>query len=573
MRAHGHLLVVAVAVAACSAGHEPVTISTAPSLLFPQGLLDGVTKVTVSVYDLANGVDCDAATGKITGAPKPIATADLGTSLAGGPCPTGGKFCGQLSIAKSATARLFQAQASSATVADLADGCTKAVVDQDALPLKIVMIRYVPPSVCGNKTIDSTEQCERDPVDPTCDAQCHTTEQLLSTDGGPGDKSAPAFLWPAQAGDGGRLLAFFGDKTPNGLSTSKSEISMRVMSDTFAPLSGFPSSTYIPNDPTQAAKPQPGAKQLPSAAVIGSQYFVVFDDNSGSSATPDIHLRSMDGSFTAQQAFAAPVSVNGAGDTGEAGIQTAPAVAAGPNGMLFIAWQDDGAQKIAGRTYKPGTPGTLGPQQDISSGSGNRGVQLASTANGWIAVWEGAGDIKMRSIDANGNAFGSETIVNDSTQGQQDHPAIAALSDGRFAVVWSDHAGANGADIVGQRYSAAAAKAAGDQAAPINTTVPGDQLTPRIAGMNAAAGSFVVVWLDAQTRHVRGRLLGGASGFLFNNVDGQNGDFQASIADGRPRAEPVVAVGGASPSIAIGWTDQGTAAPFGIVGRRFPVPK
>jgi hypothetical protein len=567
------MLLVLGSLGACghAADDTAVHVSLAPSLLFPQGLLDGVTKLTVSVYDAASGLDCDPATGKLTQTAKPFAQADLGTSLAGGACPSGGKFCGQLSIAKSGTPRLFQAQAQTTSNPEVADGCTKVVVDQDAQPLKIVMIRNVPPAVCGNKTIESTEQCE--PPDPTCDAKCHTTEQLLSTDGASGEKSAPFFLWPAQAGDGGRLLAFFGDKTPNSLSTSRSEISMRVMSDTFAPLANFPSSTYLPNDQAaQTAKPQPGAKSLPSAAVIGSQYFVVFDDDSGTSQTPDIHLRSMDASFTAQQAFGAPVVVNNPPD-GEPGIQTAPAIVAGPNGLLFIAWQDDGAQKIAGRTYKPGAPGVLGPQQDISSGSGNKNVQLASTSNGWIAVWEGAGDIKLRSIDANGNAFGSETIVNENTQGQQDHPSIATLADGRFAVVWADHAATNATDIVGQRYTATASKVAGDQAAPVNTTVAGDQTAPRIAGMNAAGGSFAVAWLDGQTRHVRARLLGGSSGFLFNNVDGQSGDFQASIADGRPRAEPVIAVGGASPAIAIGWSDLGAAAPFGIVGRRFPLPK
>ncbi len=564
------LLLVLGGLGACSAGHEPVTIVLAPSVVFPRGLLDNVAKVTLSVYDVASGLDCDATTGKLTAAGKPFAQADLGTTVGGSPCPSGGKFCGQLTIAKSPAARLFQAQASAPTNADLADGCTKAVVDQDAQPLKIVMVRYVAPAVCGNGILEATEQCE--PPDPTCDSKCHTTEQSLSTNGSPGEKSAPYFLWPAQSGDGGRLLAFFGDKTPNALPTSASEISMRVMSDAFAPLSGSLQSGYLPNDPTKAPAPQPGAKQLPTATVIGSQYFIVFDDNSGTSGTPDIHLRSMDSSFTAKQPFGAPVVINNPPD-GEPGIQTAPSIAAGPNGLLFVAWQDEGAQTIVGRTFAPGTPGTLGPQKDISSGSGNKNVQLAATPDGWVAVWEGAGEIKLRSIDATGTGVGGETIVNENTQGQQDHPAVAALSDGRFAVVWSDHAAGNGADIVGQRYTATRAKVAGDQSAPINTTVQGDQLTPRIAGMNAAGGSFAVAWLDNQTRHVRARLLGGASGFLFNNVDGQNVDFQASVADGRPRAEPTVAVGGAGPSIAIGWTDQGTVAPFGIVGRRFPVPK
>lgn len=555
---------------ACGGEDSPVTVSLAPSLLFPRGLLDGVTKVTVAVYDASAGVDCDATTGKLTRPATPFAQANLGATLGGAPCPSGGKFCGQLSVSKSSTPRLFQAQATAEASADVADGCTKAVVDQSSLSLSIAMVRYQTPAVCGNGKIEATEQCE--PPDPTCDAKCHTIEQVLSSTTATGAVSAPFVLWPTQGGDAGRLLAFYGDTTPNGQPTSKGEIGMRVMGDTLAPLPGFASSTFLPSDPAQGAQPQPGLKRLPSAAVVSGQYFVAFEDDSGASGSPDIHLRTMDGAFTAQQPLGQPIVVNGPAN-GEPGVQTAPAIAAGPNGLVFIAWQDDAAQKIAGRTYRPGTPGTLGPQQDISSGTANSGVQLAATPNGWVAVWTGDGDVKLRSIDPNGNAFGGETTVNDNTLGLQDQPSIAATTDGRFAVVWTDHAGANGADILAQRFTSAAARVPGDQAAPINTTVAGDQLTPHVAATGAAGGAFVAAWLDVPSRHVRARILGAGAAFLANNVDGLTGDFQASVADGRPRAEPTVAIGGAGPFIAIGWTDQSLAGPLGITARRFPAPK
>ncbi len=575
MRAH--IPVVLFALGACTGSDDAVKVSLSPSFVFPRGLLDSVTKVTVKVYETAAGLDCDAATGKLTQDAKPVATKELGTSLPSGPCPSGGKFCGDITIPKSDSARLFQAQAAAATNADFADGCAKVVANQDALPLKIVMIRNVPPAVCNNGKIESTEQCE--PPDSTCDASCHTKELLLSngsnptSTGNPGDKTSPFFLWPAGTGDLGRLLAFFSDKTANSLSGSR-EIELRVMGDNFTPLANFLYATFVPNDPGQAPPPQPEPrlKQLPIAAAVGAQYVIVFDDDRA--GTPDIHLRSMDSSFAAQQPFNAPFEINGPGG-GELGIQTAPSVAAASD-TLFIAWEDQGAQKIAGRTAKlsnpPNLPPTLGTQQDISSGSGNKGAQIAWTGSGWVAVWEGAGDIKLRSIDTAGRPFGNETVVNENTAGLQDHASIAALADGRFAVAFCDHQTANGADIIVQRFKSDGSKVPGDQATAANTTVTGDQVAPRIAGMNAAGGSFVVVWLDAQTRHVRGRLLGGSAGALFNNVDGQSGDFQASIAEGRTRANPSVAVGGSGPFIAIGWEDQSGTAPFGIIGRRFPLP-
>ncbi|MEO8877886.1 MAG: hypothetical protein ABI461_19990, partial [Polyangiaceae bacterium] len=88
----------------------------------------------------------------------------------------------------------------------------------------------------------------------------------------------------------------------------------------------------------------------------------------------------------------------------------------------------------------------------------------------------------------------------------------------------------------------------------------------------AAGGSFVAAWLDASSGDIRARLIGGASGFLFNNVDGQSDEFKASAEDGRQRANPTAAVGGAGPYITIGWEDTTPDANAGIYTRRFPLP-
>ena len=66
-------------------------------------------------------------------------------------------------------------------------------------------------------------------------------------------------------------------------------------------------------------------------------------------------------------------------------------------------------------------------------------------------------------------------------------------------------------------------------------------------------------------------MLGGSAGFLFNNVNGQSTEFQASRTEGRTRANPAVASGGSGPFVAIGWEDK-SATGAGIVARRFPLP-
>src|SRR5438874_962528 len=95
-------------VAACSgAQDDAVRVAVAPGLGFARGLLDTVTKVTITVHDIAGDLDCDAASGKLTGTvPAPITTKDLGTQ-----CAAGVKFCGDLVVPKSETDRAFAAKA------------------------------------------------------------------------------------------------------------------------------------------------------------------------------------------------------------------------------------------------------------------------------------------------------------------------------------------------------------------------------------------------------------------------------------------------------------------------------
>lgn len=346
---------------------------------------------------------------------------------------------------------------------------------------------------------------------------------------------------------------------------------MRVLSDAFTPL-GAPLATsiFLPKNPSEFPPQQePKSQFQPAAAAVGSTYFVVFqDDNNSLDGSPDIHLRSIDATFTALESSA--IAVNGSG--GEMYIQSFPTISAGPNGLLLVAWQDEAMGKIFARTIDSATL-ALGEQLEISSGTGNSHVSLASNSGGWFAVWEGGTDVKLRSLNEIGRPKGAEQVVNEHTPGTQDHPSVATLGDGRFAVVWSDHTAARGAaDIMMQRYAADVSKVSGDQNTAVNTTLKGDQTSPQIASTTGGSGSFVIVWLDTGAKDVRARLAGGKSGFLFNNVDGQPNDFRVSIASGRPRANPTVVVGGAGPSIAIGWEDTAASAPYGILARRFPIP-
>src|SRR5262245_3865631 len=129
---------------ACSSSNAGVQL--APPIVFPEGILDGGTRLTVSVYDGSGSLDCDTSNGTVKGlnGDKPLATKDLGSSN----CPNGAKFCGDISIDKSGSARLFSAQAFTGTSSSpIASGCTKTPdANQDTLQVQITMLRTLPPS-------------------------------------------------------------------------------------------------------------------------------------------------------------------------------------------------------------------------------------------------------------------------------------------------------------------------------------------------------------------------------------------------------------------------------------------
>lgn len=567
-------------VPACGETGEAPRVSVQTDLSLPRGVLDRVTKLTLTVIE--GNVTCDTAIGQTalpagTDAAKEIARRDLATTG----CAAGVRFCGDLTIDKSAAARVFSATAKGDGDTTLAIGCLSQVVDQDVVSFPIKMFRFIAPSNCGDSVIQPTEQCDPGGTS-VCDTDCTTKELPLSvgstlngtSTGTSGQKTMPFVLWPQQSGTAGRFFAFYTDTAVSG---GKPEVALRAMTDDLSPIGAGESpalsagSIYLPNGPTFPAPPAPFSQTAPQAAFLKGKYYVVFEDDDTPPSQPgiDVHLRSMDNALVAEQG-ATPLGINGGpagtggmSGTGEAAIQSKPAIAAGPKDRLFVAWQDEGQGKIAGRTLTP--PATLGNQNDLSTGNGNKGVSLAATSTGWVAVWQSGTGVKLRVVNEDGIPQGSEQTVNESGS-VTERPRVASLADGRFAVTWSA-----GGDIFVQRYDAKGAKIPGDQATPINDIVKdGDQTTPSIAGTSAVGGSYVIVWLDAATTDIRGRMLGGTSGFLFNHVDGQSTEFKANRSS-RPRATPVVVAGGAGAFVAIAWEDKGSSG-AGIVARRFPLP-
>jgi hypothetical protein len=569
---------------ACSSGAaNGGGVSLPTTLVFPRDLISITHQLTLAVYDGGGGVGCDASKdGGTTGVTASTAKVASGGPWMPGSCPNGSGICGSVQVPESSSSLVFAAIATDTTGATVGQGCATVVANEASLQLAITLERVVPPSTCGDGTIGATETCDPGTgTDPLC-AMCQTIEQYLSvapstppgpTTGSVGQKSMPSFTWPSQSGTGGRFLATWGDKTAN-----PTQIAVRVMSDslevdtTLGNTAASGSAFWVPT--SNGGFPpgtEPNDQIAPAATFIGSSFAFAFQDDGPGNQSISLRTMSVGNPTTGDQAVGVPVAVTSNASGGA--VDTLPAIASGPGGAALLVWQSGsavGPGKIIGRTFTP--PSTLSTPVTLSSSSTSSRAQVAATSTGWVVTWSDGTNVKGIQVGSNGAASGSEFTVNDATHhGTQDHPAVAGIDMGRFAVAWEDHGASDGGDIFVQRYDASGTAVAGDQANAINDTTNGaEQTQPAMAGSTLAGGMFVVAWLDTASNQIESRIVGGSSGFLFNNVDGQDDEFQVSIAS-HARNNPTVTIGGSGQYIAYGWEDGDATVP-GIYARRFPVP-
>lgn len=156
-------------------------------------------------------------------------------------------------------------------------------------------------------------------------------------------------------------------------------------------------------------------------------------------------------------------------------------------GIHEIAFANDVVLRLGGDQAQVNTH--AGTQKWISDAVGLGG-------GGHMVFWssgnqDGSGTgIYSQRFDAEGFPTGGETQVSTTTEGNQDRPSAAALSDGGCVVAW--RTGANG-DIALQRYDAQGAPSGGEAAVGTSLSV-GD----RVAITGLADGGYVVAWASGE---------------------------------------------------------------------------
>jgi len=187
----------------------------------------------------------------------------------------------------------------------------------------------------------------------------------------------------------------------------------------------------------------------------------------------------------------------------DAGPQLNPAIAGGA-GHFAVAWesgqQDDADNGVFVRFYDTdGSPVTSEIKVNMTVASFHRNADVAITAgDNAVVAWGAAvgsgsiADVFMRVVGPTGDPVTSEMMVNSTTAGIQDKPAVAIGPDGNILVAYQS----NGQD--GSYYGVYVRKldANGNGLSDevlVNTTVDLDQKTPSIA-VSPSGDRFTVCW-------------------------------------------------------------------------------
>ncbi len=176
-------------------------------------------------------------------------------------------------------------------------------------------------------------------------------------------------------------------------------------------------------------------------------------------------------------------------------------LAIAPDGSVIAAWssrrQNGGKYGVFAQRFDPDGR-AVGEEFSLSAWRENHQSvpSVASTRLGttW-AVWQShgqdgdAGGVVARFFDAQGNAS-EEILVNQTTEGHQANPVIAAIETGGVVIAWEDQR-SKGAQTVRYRVFDASGHAVGDE-----RRVAADGTRQATASVAGSASGFAVAWSE-----------------------------------------------------------------------------
>jgi hypothetical protein len=192
------------------------------------------------------------------------------------------------------------------------------------------------------------------------------------------------------------------------------------------------------------------------------------------------------------------------------GNQLTPRIAMDSAGNFLIVWTGNGSGDNSGvfaRLYNAAGTAQTGEVLVNVTTSGTQ--ELASIApdpsGGYIVAWsgQGAGDssgVLARRITSAGAISGTEVLINETTSGVQQSPAIAIDPDGDYLISWSGEGIGDSDGVFAREFFSSDTAKAGEFAIP--STLSGTQASPSLAtrGDNA----YALAWSGNGTGDVEG---------------------------------------------------------------------
>ncbi|MEM7588663.1 MAG: Ig-like domain-containing protein [Myxococcota bacterium] len=257
--------------------------------------------------------------------------------------------------------------------------------------------------------------------------------------------------------------------------------------------------------------------------------------------------------------------------------QRAPDIAVLSNGGFVVVWESDEQEGeglrlgIYGQRYDSnGSP--VGSEFHVNTHVNNdqrMPVVAGLSHGGFVVIWQSWGQdtngygIYGQRYDANGTAVGSEFRVNTYVTNDQQKPAVAALSNNGFVVVWESYLQDSSlAGVYGQRYDANG-NAVGSEF-QVNTHFVGGQSDPAVAKL--FDDGFVVAWqsINGSYVHIYGQRYD-------TNGNPVGGEFQVNTYVNNSQFQPAIATGPHADFVIV-WSSLGQDGDgSGIYGQRYTI--
>jgi len=254
-----------------------------------------------------------------------------------------------------------------------------------------------------------------------------------------------------------------------------------------------------------------------------------------------------------------------------------PAVTCLNDGNVVVVWssfdQDGSMQGVYSQRFSPsGQKMGAETQVNQTTAYNQRTPVVSSLSDGrfvvsWISEqqrFQNSVDIYARFFSSSGVPAGNEFLVNTDTNICA-NPAVAAASDGSFAVAWGQKdlvVRSNSWDIFSRTVSSTGS---GGNVLRVNTHTYGDQFAPKISSVGT---DYLVVWTslgqDGSRDGVFGQFFRGSGAFI-------GSEFVVNTTTASQQIHPAVASDGVSRFL-VGWTSFGGGInSFDLFAQRYAV--